>query len=279
MNDRWWQTSTRPDDMLAGLRFAPPSPRKLRLFAAACYQTCAAEAASVHCGGWGAVLEAERWAETGVAPDPGPNVRNMAVESFGDPFDHAHGACQWGEYHRRCLAEKADILRDIVRPGRLPQHAAASPWRTRDVVSLAEAVYQAPPRLRPCPCCAGGRPPAVIPTVERTHCHACGGWSAVEDGTLDPVALSVLADAAEEAGCEDDELLGHLRCRCTTCGGARRVRVFDSVSRTVDQKCDHGVRTVVDAIPFNLPTCGGTGRSSLPHYRGCWALDIVLGRK
>jgi hypothetical protein len=49
------------------------------------------------------------------------------------------------------------------------------------------------------------------------------------EGTLDPARLSVLADALEDAGCTDPELLGHLR---------------------------------------------GPG----PHVRGCWAVDLVLGK-
>jgi hypothetical protein len=48
-------------------------------------------------------------------------------------------------------------------------------------------------------------------------------------GTLDPARLALLADALEDAGCTDGELLGHLR---------------------------------------------GPG----PHVRGCWALDLVLGK-
>jgi hypothetical protein len=48
-------------------------------------------------------------------------------------------------------------------------------------------------------------------------------------GHLDPARLSVLADALEEAGCSEPELLGHLR-------------------------------------------------SPGPHVRGCWALDLILGK-
>jgi hypothetical protein len=48
-------------------------------------------------------------------------------------------------------------------------------------------------------------------------------------GELDPARLAVLADALEEAGCSEDEILTHLR-------------------------------------------------SPGPHVRGCWALDVVLGR-
>jgi hypothetical protein len=50
------------------------------------------------------------------------------------------------------------------------------------------------------------------------------------EGTLDPARLTVLADALEEAGCSDAELLGHLR---------------------------------------------GPG----PHVRGCWMVDLLLGKK
>jgi hypothetical protein len=51
------------------------------------------------------------------------------------------------------------------------------------------------------------------------------------EGTLDNGRLAVLADALEEAGLDDEEVLGHLREQA-------------------------GV-----------------------HFRGCWALDAVLGRE
>jgi hypothetical protein len=87
---------------------------------------------------------------------------------------------------------------------------------------------------------AGSRPFRATPTV-------AAGWRAwneggvpqlahatyenrrLPDGTLDPARLVLLADALEDAGCTDAELLGHLR---------------------------------------------GTG----PHVRGCWAVDLVLGK-
>jgi hypothetical protein len=50
------------------------------------------------------------------------------------------------------------------------------------------------------------------------------------EGTLDPARLALVADALEDAGCADAELLGHLK---------------------------------------------GPG----PHVRGCWALDLVLGKE
>jgi hypothetical protein len=93
-------------------------------------------------------------------------------------------------------AELADLLRDLL--GNLFHPIALNPaWRTPTTVSLAQAAYE-----------------------ERS----------LPSGTLDPDRLAVLADALEEAGCSDADLLGHLR---------------------------------------------GPG----PHFRGCWALDLVLGRE
>src|SRR5262245_18565522 len=49
-------------------------------------------------------------------------------------------------------------------------------------------------------------------------------------GELDTARLAVLSDALEDAGCEDADLLGHLR-------------------------------------------------SPRPHVRGCWAVDLILGKE
>jgi len=49
-------------------------------------------------------------------------------------------------------------------------------------------------------------------------------------GALDPARLAVLADALEEAGCTDADILGHLR-------------------------------------------------AAAPHARGCWAVDLLLGKE
>jgi hypothetical protein len=45
--------------------------------------------------------------------------------------------------------------------------------------------------------------------VERLH--IAGGDARLPRGTLDKGRLALLADALEEAGCTDAELLGHLR--------------------------------------------------------------------
>jgi hypothetical protein len=93
-----------------------------------------------------------------------------------------------------CL--EASLLRDIF--GLIPfRPLTLSPaWQTPTVLSLAQAAYEN----------------RILP-----------------GGTLDAERLAVLADALEEAGCSDAEILGHLR---------------------------------------------GDG----PHWRGCWVVDLVMGR-
>jgi hypothetical protein len=97
---------------------------------------------------------------------------------------------------RRESAAQAALLRDIA--GNPFQPASLDPaWLTPAVLKLAQAAY-------------GNR---VLPS-----------------GLLDNAGLAILADALEEAGCDNTYILSHLR---------------------------------------------GPG----PHVRGCWAVDLVLGKK
>jgi hypothetical protein len=75
-------------------------------------------------------------------------------------------------------AEQADLLRDVFGPHPLRPITVEPSWRTPAVVSVARAAYE-----------------------ERD----------LPAGTLDRERLAVLADALEEAGCTDSDLLGHLR--------------------------------------------------------------------
>jgi hypothetical protein len=100
------------------------------------------------------------------------------------------------EARQKELAAQAELLRDIAsNPFRLVSFDSA--WRTSTVATLANAAYE-----------------------ERT----------LPVGTLDPNRLAVLADALEDAGCTDEQILVHLR------------------------------------------------EPSL-HVRGCWAIDLLLGKE
>jgi hypothetical protein len=85
----------------------------------------------------------------------------------------------------------------------------------------------------------------------------------------DWAALPILADALEDAGCEDVEILMHCRGkgRCGLCrDGWRRLPE----------------RTDSDPVP-NLVRCwdcAGTGWvDAALHCRGCWVLDLILGKE
>lgn len=80
-----------------------------------------------------------------------------------------------------------------------------------------------------------------------------------ETGHLDPVRLAVLADALEEAGCDSEPLLRHLR-------GWRRCRACAREGGRHAHAC------------VCKPT-GGWLPNESPHVRGCWAVDAVLGRE
>lgn len=86
----------------------------------------------------------------------------------------------------------------------------------------------------------------------------------LEDGSLDPLRLAVLADCLEEAGCPAVE-------RCAECDGhgLRWGRTADG-SALVCSRCSFG------KAPGPLL---GHLRSEGPHFRGCRALDLVLGKE
>ena len=107
-----------------------------------------------------------------------------------------------------------------------PRNARLS-WLTPAVLGIAQAAYDQRPG-RKCLSCDGRGNGWDYRAMRAAACARCNKGR-VEDGTLDPVRFSVLADAVEDAGCDDDDLLANLR------------------------------------------TPG-------PHVRGCWVVDLFLGK-
>jgi hypothetical protein len=222
MTEAEWLACTEPERMLGFLK-GKSSERKLRLFALACCYSiweliddprsqAAVEFADLH-------------AEIGLARRRGLGaIRKGARAAFGEAWMRRHEEGST-ESNSRMMAAYAveglltqrpwetvpyntgrvatalrknwqsDSLRDII--GNPFRPLTVSPaWQTPQVVALAQAAYD---------------------------------QRELPSGTLDAARLAVLADALEEVGCDQADLLGHLR---------------------------------------------GPG----PHVRGCWAVDLLLGK-
>ncbi len=251
MDESSWLTSNDPAALLSKLERVhasyekrnrvPPqawhiSPRKLRLWCAACLEASGAGMAARSV--LGPEVPLANWTD---ADDPRPHfvdVNGLALKwSADDGLEPTQDL-------------KASYLRDIVgnpfRPVYVVQTRAedtarrlghlAPEWLTPNVLALARAAY------------------------------ADRDW-----GLLVP-----LADALEEAGCTDAALLDHCRgtepnyipCRRKTCHGG--VIMTNATGTRRCQDCG-GKRYLIDP---ERPT-----RGPGPHARGCWVLDLILGRE
>ena len=182
-------------------------------------------------------------------------------------------------------ATQADLLRDIVgNPFRLvplrwedgelcgyageAQHGFHRPtpyyepvrWLTPLVRQLAQAAYDEHGHKCGDRDCQDGR-------WGPHHCERCNGTGTIEDGTLDSDRLLILADALEDAGCNNEEMLQHLRGK-EQCEG------------WCGFECMNGFLLAGDGSG-PCQTCCGTGWRPLrgPHVRGCHVLDCLLGKE
>ncbi len=229
MTDVEWLACDDPEPMLALLR-GKASERKLRLFACACCRRTWDLLSDKYSRK--ALTVAERYADAEVSEDKlgfaWRDARRAAQVAHRQERETAEASAMWAvsmlcesdlgrtvaaaELAARCEAFPGEpsrwadarrgqivLLRDLFGNPFRPAPAVNSPWLAWNggtVLMLARAAYD--DRLLP-------------------------------EGTLNPGRLAVLADALEDAGSTDAELLGHLR---------------------------------------------GPG----PHVRGCWAVDLVLGK-
>ena len=165
--------------------------------------------------------------------------------------------------------ESLSVLAGAARSGAVYLHAA---WLTPRVVALAEAAYAETGRA--CERCKGtgrSRTPDVVtlqwmrnggeypfaPPTKSNPCPACHGTGRIADGTLDTARLALLSDALEEAGCEDEPILRHLR----------------------------GEEPDWRQMPKGEPSQGkewvrvGWRPKGVPCVRGCHVVDAILGKE
>jgi hypothetical protein len=215
MTESDWLNATAPQPMLEFLR-GKVSDRKLRLFAVACCRRYWHLFTDERCRR--AVEVSERYADGQADADE----LAAATEEARVVWDQ-EARVMWGDITAQGPRDAIDY-----RPP-----PAASPHDDRG--SVAEQAGQAH-LLRelfgPWPFRRPTLDPSVLAWnggVVRSLAQAAYDDRQLPSGHLDPDRLLILADALEEAGCSDAELLSHLH---------------------------------------------GPG----PHYRGCWALDVVLGK-
>lgn len=181
-----------------------------------------------------------------------------------------------------------------------------------EVCSLAQAAYDGRCPDTFCTSCSGqgaveyltlpepywvqrpGPPDVVEPPlpIERRSCPDCHGTGRTGGGCLDLVRLAILADALEEAGCPIEE-----KTPCPGCSQYAR--------DPANPYKQPGYRPERDPASgrheggwTNCKTCNSGGRdcyrpgvvrqphpllthlrSPGPHVRGCWAVDLILGKE
>jgi hypothetical protein len=152
------------------------------------------------------------------------------------------------------------------------------PWLTPTVISLATAAYEE--RERVCARCKGEKRVPAYSGMYRLGsdpCEDCCGTGRLEDGLLDCHRLAVLADALEEAGCAEESLLRHLRGDqwCRDCQGTGRLKYNTTTDNDPTCWFEHTCHF--------CEGCGWAASVYCPvrsvHVRGCWALDLLLGKE
>lgn len=232
-----------------------------------------------------------QWADTFAAAPPG-EIAHLLRDIVGNPFRQVtlFRVPDGGKVH--ALSREGRLMRSLG--GSRYEYADCCPWLTPQVRDLARAAYELRPGQRCRHCSGQGRllyvevpafdpiaalragpaAPDVMPRrQEERICTACHGTGFIDDGTLDPARLGVLADALEEAGCPAEEW--------AACPNACEIRPKISGERRVLQ---------LAGMIFFCNTCRGGKvsrpspllahlRSPGPHVRGCWAVDLCLARE
>jgi len=310
MTEAEWLASNDPAAMLAKIqsvrlsyekRNREPVPnwqvsdRKLRLFACACCRAVfhlltdersrrAVEVAERYADGLAAAEEVRQAHHDLLGVAGGNSTIAWALSEVG--LDLGNTLSWWlPRPEAGSPASQAALLRDIIGnpwrpvtlPGALPKrhcfscgapmameanhHHGLGLWRcSKDSQHVTRAVTLEEMNLHR----RGGCPwltPTVLALAEAAYAERRG------DGSLDPDRLAVLADALEDAGCAADH-------PCDRCGGTggRMLQATDKVR----------------SAPGECPKCAATGRVPSPiighlrgpgpHIRGCWCVDLILGK-
>jgi hypothetical protein len=213
MTEAEWLAATEPYGMLDFLR-PKASVRKLRLFACGCCRQgvwpLLGDARSRE-----AIEVAERFAE-GAANRTALRTAWLAARAAATATNvpvraatrHAATAAAHAAYRdRRCARGTAGAIFSIAYYGVWPSGGPDRDGQRAAHLALVRCVFDNPFRRR-------SVDPAWLTWREGTVSRLARlayDERQLPEGALDPVRLALLADALEDAGCSDAELLAHLR--------------------------------------------------------------------
>jgi hypothetical protein len=234
MDEAEWLAATDPGPMLEALR-GKVSDRKLRLFVCAC---CRHVLQGVpNRSGEAAALKAEQFSEGLATQD---ELRAAARTLDEDNSDNSsvllpfHFACDMESTAHRVAWFTAAHAADALAAASYEEHSLGvhirwtPTWATARAVqaSLLRDIIGNPFRSRPvlAPSLLAWRDGLLVRLAESVYENRV-----LPSGHFDRDRVAVLADALEDAGCQDAQILSHLR---------------------------------------------GEG----PHVRGCWCVDLFLGK-
>ncbi len=221
MTEAEWLACTDPEKMLQFLR-SRASERRLRLFAAAAFRRLVGLLPDPRQRR--GIETLEQLAEGTVTPSVGRSVvaevrqaipRNDWVAST-PPTDDPHYVALM--LYRECCSSRVAIHAVQATAG-----LADGAGEQREEVRLMGCIFGNP--FRRVTLSRGWQTPQVMALAQAAHDDR-----SLPAGTLDATRLAVLADALEEAGCANADILSHCR-------------------------------------------------SAGPHVRGCWVVDLILGKQ
>lgn len=226
---------------------------------------------------------------------------NLLREIIGNPFNKQclFVTPEWSSSRQGYIHYKRDgSAVSIAEAGKYKLLDAG--WLTPTVVTLAQAAYDDRSGQK-CSCWGVDTDGKPIPAFACLKCHGTGR---IEDGILDPDRLKILSDALEDAGCCGE--------KCELCEGAGQVNSYSRVKQVFCTVCGHTLqerddignqrgghlpkscsRCMAGYLPEHIgckkcDCCKGQGRllhpiithlrSSCTHVRGCWVIDLLLGK-
>jgi hypothetical protein len=202
MTESEWLGGTNLMDMLEHLRTLA-NARKLRLFAAACCRRLWPSFG----GRWGWVVDlAERYAD---GEDVGRQGRaafdqDIWVAFAADPDGFPHVIRSLGSGFDRPPGESATLAQIVALSAWFARPDAPEDEEPLAQLRLLRCVFGNP--FRPVSLRPAWLTPDVLSLAQAAYEHRT-----LPAGTLEPERLSLLADALEDAGCTQTDLLGHLR--------------------------------------------------------------------